>query len=440
MIRGISRGAARLARAIRPLPRFLVALIAVALVIRIAAAILLNFVIFASGGDFFTRGDEVAYDTVAWQQAQVWHGERAAVDADRRFLLNAFTYSGAAIYFVIGHHVFAVILLNCLVGALAVGLIAASAYQFFGPVAAYVSGIAVAIFPTTILMSGLNMKDPLFFLFVAAFVWLTTRLVQTRRARLLLPLLLALALIGNMRLYLLLLIIPLAPLAILLALRDTARRRWSLALGMIAGGLLLFLVGGGANFLARQVPRLNQQRFYVSSFANSGFVPTPEPTATTADPATPAPAGNSSRGDDYLSLARWLPTGILYALAAPFPWAATRTIERLVIPEMLLWYLLLALALLGLFQQRHRWRSYLFLLGYIAGIVVIFAISHGNYGGLVRQRATMLAPFVCIFSGAGASYLWAQWLRRQGRTASEDSSTPTREAQATGQLTQERAD
>lgn len=440
MIRGISRGAARLARAIRPLPRFLFALIAVALTIRITAAILLNFVVFASGGGFFTRGDEVAYDTVAWQQARVWHGDRPAVDADRRYLLNAFTYAGAAIYFVIGHHIFAVILLNCLVGALAVGLIAASAYQLFDPVAAYVSGIAVAIFPTTILMSSLNMKDPLFFLFVAAFVWLTIRLAQTRRARLLLPLLLALALIGNMRLYFLPLIVPLAPLAIVLALRDTARRRWSLALAVASAGLLFFLIGGGANFLARQVPRLNQQRFYVASFANSGFVPTPEPTATATAPATPAATGNSSRGDDYLSLARWLPTGILYALAAPFPWSATRTIERLVIPEMLLWYLLLALALLGLFHQRHRWRSYLFLLGYIAGIVIVFAISHGNYGGLVRQRATMLAPFVCIFSGAGASYLRAQWLHRQGRAASEDSITPTQEHQSVGRLSQEQAD
>jgi 4-amino-4-deoxy-L-arabinose transferase-like glycosyltransferase len=424
MVRGILRGAARLARATGPFPRFLVALIAAALLIRIAAALILHFVVFSSSGSFFTRGDEVAYDLTAWQQAQVWRGDRPEVDPGLRYLLNAFTYTGAAVYYLVGHHVFAVILLNCLFSALAAGLVAASAYRLFGLVAAYVSGIAVAIFPTTILLAALNMKDPLFLLLVALFIWLTIRLTQSRNYRLLLALLPLLALIGNLRLYILGLLLPLVPLALLLAARDTTRR-WAFALAALAVGTLLFVAGGGPALVAEQLPRLNQQRHVLSSTANSGYVPPPPPTS---EPTSPA--------DEARTLARWLPTGILYALAAPFPWAASRPVERMAIPEMLLWYLLLALALLGLVHRRRRWHDYLFLLGYIAGVLLIFAIFQGNYGVLMRQRSSMLAPFVAIFSGAGASYLWEQWLRRRGRTA-EAGTAPGPETPPTGHVARE---
>jgi 4-amino-4-deoxy-L-arabinose transferase-like glycosyltransferase len=432
MIRGIARGVTRLSLAVQPLPRFIVTLIALAFVIRVAAAILLHFVVFSSGASFFTRGDEVAYDITAWQQAQVWRGDLSQVEPGHRYLLNAFTYTGAAIYFVVGHHIFAVILFNCLIGAIATGLIAASAYHLFGRIAAYVSGIAVAIFPTTLLMSTLNMKDPLYLLFLSLFLWLAIRLTQTRNSWLLPPILLLMVLIGSLRLYILLMLLPLIPIALLFSLRASARRRWLLALATLGTGVLLFLVGGGGALLARQIPRLNQQRFYLSSTANSGYVPTRAPTARpAASSARPAATG------DYISLAKWLPTGILYTLAAPFPWAATRAIERMVIPEMLLWYLLLALALLGVVHQRRRWRSYLVLLGYLAGIVLIFATTHGNYGVLMRQRSTMLAPFVFILSGAGASFLWAHWLQRRGRAIAAADTVPDQETPPAVQLAQE---
>lgn len=131
---------------------------------------------------------------------------------------------------------------------------------------------------------------------------------------------------------------------------------------------------------------------------------------------SPSPIG-ASMG----RLLGWIPRGLSFALAAPFPWEAHRTIERLTIPEMLLWYAMLVLASIGVVVHRDSWRAYVHVLVYIAGMLLIFAIGQGNFGTLVRQRSMMLAPFVFLFSGAGAAWLWEQWRsRRRAERGSEE--------------------
>jgi len=114
------------------------------------------------------------------------------------------------------------------------------------------------------------------------------------------------------------------------------------------------------------------------------------------------------------SLLLWLPTGLLYVLAAPFPWAAHRLVEQILIPEMLLWYAALACAAVGLAVHWRRWRQYAHLLGYLAATLLTLGIVEGNLGTLVRQRG-MIIPFVLIFSGAGAAWLWSRWQSRMVR-------------------------
>jgi hypothetical protein len=111
------------------------------------------------------------------------------------------------------------------------------------------------------------------------------------------------------------------------------------------------------------------------------------------------------------SLLLWLPTGLTYVLAAPFPWAARRAVELAMIPEMLLWYAALVCATIGLIVHRRRWRHYAHLLGYLAATLLTLGIVQGNLGTLVRQRG-MLIPFTLIFSGAGAAWLWSRWRSR----------------------------
>src|SRR5205823_11370316 len=131
---------------------------------------------------------------------------------------------------------------------------------------------------------------------------------------------------------------------------------------------------------------IDQQRYAAAAGANSAFVPGPAPTT---EPTVVEPEGSGAAGRSLRSLIVWLPLGLAYAAAAPFPWAAHRAIERLTIPEMLLWYLAIALALVGLAVHWRAWPRYIHILGYLAGILLIFGISQGNLGTLVRQRGML---------------------------------------------------
>jgi hypothetical protein len=76
----------------------------------------------------------------------------------------------------------------------------------------------------------------------------------------------------------------------------------------------------------------------------------------------------------------------------------------------------MALAVGAIARHWRNWQQYIHLLGYIGGILLLIAIGQGNEGTLVRHRG-MLIPFVLVFSGAGAAWLWSRW-RAQRRTLS----------------------
>lgn len=390
---------------------FVVALVLVAFLLRAIAAVAVEQALYAAGRDGFLGVDDVGYDGLAWRQAQAWRGLAPPFDASYGPYINLYIYTAAALYWVTGHQPLAMKLLNCLFGALAAGLIFSIARRLFGYLAACLSGIAAAFFPTTFFWSVVHMKDTMLLFCVALLLWLMTWLVTTARWWLIPPLLVTLAPIGSLRIYIQGLVCMLVPTAVILQSRARFPRKWATGAVLVVACTTILWFSGGVNWLGTYFPLLNNQRYNMARSASSAYVPTPVPTASGPLPAdTPVASPRSS-------LIGWLPTGLAYALAAPFPWAARRTIERIIIPEMLLWYLFLALAALGLAVHWRSWQRYVHLLGYLAGVLLLFAIGQGNFGTLIRHRSTMLVPFVVIFSGAGAAWLWSYVRARRGTPA-----------------------
>jgi hypothetical protein len=96
-----------------------------------------------------------------------------------------------------------------------------------------------------------------------------------------------------------------------------------------------------------------------------------------------------------------LPTGLLYLLFAPFPWALRGVRQMLTLPETLVWYALWPALLRGLWQTlRHRLRPALPILVFAASLTVAYAIFQGNVGTAYRQR-TQVTMFYFIFMAAG---------------------------------------
>jgi hypothetical protein len=137
-------------------------------------------------------------------------------------------------------------------------------------------------------------------------------------------------------------------------------------------------------------------------------------------PGTLLSSDTETMGRPPSSLSRtlqYLPSGIWYLLGAPFPWETPKLSQKATIPDMLLWYLSVALAVLGLVVSRRRWRFLVLPLGYVLGIGLLLALVEGNVGTLFRHRA-MLIPITTIFSAAGAIWLWDWWAQKRALPAS----------------------
>lgn len=153
--------------------------------------------------------------------------------------------------------------------------------------------------------------------------------------------------------------------------------------------------------------------------AGGSPTPTPEPTPTPKPiPVQLVPSAKNSVAlttqvdSDATSLEgsaatnlRHLPIGLLFVLAAPFPWTARTPSELLTIPEMIIWYVCVLLAFLGVTQLlTRRDLRYAHGAAALAGITIIFALIQGSVGTLVRSR-DMMVPFTIVLTGVGFDYL-----------------------------------
>lgn len=102
---------------------------------------------------------------------------------------------------------------------------------------------------------------------------------------------------------------------------------------------------------------------------------------------------------------RNLPNGMLHVAFAPFPWTARSLLEFAAVPEMLLWYLLVPLSVVGGISLIRR-RDFGFIHGaaFLGGMFVALSLVASNTGTLIRSRA-MIIPFVIAFAAVGAAPL-----------------------------------
>lgn len=105
-------------------------------------------------------------------------------------------------------------------------------------------------------------------------------------------------------------------------------------------------------------------------------------------------------------------------LLEPFVWNAESLREKVVMPQNLLWYLLLPFAALGMVCALRRnaagvWVFPIFLFGFIS----VLAMAGGNVGTTFRHR-DMITPFVLLFGAAGVARLISAALG-EGETEAE---------------------
>lgn len=443
-----------------------------AFALRAATAVVLHVGSSAAGLGGFVTGDDREYYVVA-RAFVLWLTGRPEPPyvppywAGELYLFGTWVYVESALFLLVGALPLVPISLNAALGALTAVLSWGLAFRLHDARSATLAATLVALWPSLILWSALNLKDALALALIMLFLWSVARLrTRPALAGLVAPAL-VLVLMQSLRGYIFTGLSMLLPIGVW-TLTGLPRRKYRLLLAaaaIIGGGALAIDQAGlglGASLLERsemyrsgmavgartaitpaaplqvstgstfyvpvrdappvEPPRVHhvpsEVRIVIGTppqvtqrgvvHVQPGDVIIVGPGGTTPAPAEariPLPSAQvdmvryrpESQGDLVLKTIAYLPLGMLYSLFAPWPWLSERRQDLLTVPEMLLWYALLAGAAMTAWRMRREWRTILVPGIFAAGLLFVFAMVEGNWGTLYRHRS-MVIPTVIVLA------------------------------------------
>ena len=326
-------------------------------------------------------------------------------------------------YRVVGH------ILAAVFGAASAGL----AGRFLRRPFALAAGLTVALFPSQILWSSVVLRESLIWAGLAAMALVVGYSQQSdSRSRIVLSAML-LGLLFVAMVWLRVQTAVLALWCICPALLLGSGRR---AVRFLSATCLLvvvpWLVGpgpGASGFADAAVRRLGISRSYMSLSADSGVVEAvSDSLSACVDQLNRNRGGDSGTGNVRRSMidrpsGEWVcisdtsgeilivdnrlitsvkrvPGGLLDTLIRPLPWEASQNLGVLFAQlESILWVLMYALAIYGVWIHRKRYRllAFLTLLAFLIGLSG--AVSHGNLGTAFRHRGQMLFALAVLAMG-----------------------------------------
>jgi 4-amino-4-deoxy-L-arabinose transferase-like glycosyltransferase len=368
--------------------RFLVRIYGWTILIRYILAIILN--IFAANSTFAAAfwGDSGSYDFGGYQLALKWSGEPiTSVYMSGAISGYGWVYFVGAVYAIFGRNQLLVQLLNGLIGAATMLVIYAIAVRLFGRAAARWAALFMAFFPQVVFWSTGMYKDPAIQLCIALSMYAVLRLRDRLSFAMIVLFVVAELALVALRFYIAYFVAFAALATFLFGQKRSAARLFVTYVALIAALL-------GALNVAVKRETLERQ----ASYMTLGRLQT-----TREDQAM---WGQSAFGQEYdVSTAGGalaaLPTGLMYLLFAPFPWAVSGLRQALVLPETLVWYALMPAFVRGVvFALKRQFRAVLPILVFAVSLTAAYALMQGNVGTAYRQRA-QVTMFFFIFMGVG---------------------------------------
>jgi 4-amino-4-deoxy-L-arabinose transferase-like glycosyltransferase len=313
-------------------------------------------------------------------------------------------YFVGSVYYILGRNQLFVQCLNGLMGGLTVLVIYAIAARLLDRPAARWAALFMAFFPQVVFWSTGMYKDPPILLCIALAMYAVLKLRERLSLSMVALFVVAEVVLITLRFYIAYFVLFAALATFVFARRHGVMRM------VITYGLLLGVLYGALHF-AVQRETLEQQTTYM----------TLERLQTTREDQ--AMWGRSGFGQEYdvstpTGALSALPTGLVYLLFAPFPWAVSGLRQALVVPETLVWYALMPAFVRGLtFATKKNLRAVLPIVVFAVSLTVAYALMQGNVGTAYRQR-TQITMFFFIFMGVGVAE------RRRQRTLGT-AGTPT---------------
>ena len=115
---------------------------------------------------------------------------------------------------------------------------------------------------------------------------------------------------------------------------------------------------------------------------------------------------------------RYLVRSAVHYLTVPLPWQIQSRAMMLALPEVLLWYVLVLLAPVGIVAGIRRDRLLTCaLVAFVFGGAALVAVTGGNIGTLIRHRSLVM-PFMAWLSALGGVWLVVELMRRRANERS----------------------
>ncbi len=427
-----------LSRCARPADRrFLVALLVAGFLVRAALSVGLDALAWrvTHGQAFQTRVEDTGSFGVV-DHARAWamlgdsdyYSERAYVLAQRahhrRGPIGAYYYGGygqhgylhvlGAFYYLFDYSPVSVKLVNCLLGALLGPIMCCLTMTCFNATIARSTGILVSGFPSLVMWSATNLKDPSLFLLTSLLLLLFMRIREAarRETRVKYLLLFALTFVIHATLRSALYSVVLLGCLVASWLLSFPKRR---AAQYVVAALML---GIGAVLLHHFLRPLLWQVFS----RHLGYVWSPGTSYRFLPAQFYVPAYMETwmqSGHVNLPLLLGCAKGVAHFLLEPLPRRMDNFFALLSYPQMIVWYFALPLSLAGL-GAAARWnlRRSLPLLLTLSTWIIMGALTSGNVGTVFRIR-DMITPLMLLFTCAGA------WIVCSGRHGAEMAVAPS---------------
>jgi len=321
----------------------------------------------------------------------------------------AYPYINGFFHYVLGASTMGTVVLNMFAATWTALLTFMIGREMLNERVGKVAAVLVAVYPSLILWSVLNIRDALTTLVVAFVVLVAVRAHHRGRLKNLVMLAGGVLLLSTLRDYMGVLLLAGIGMGYAAAVRR-GRVGVTLAVGTV---ITLVLVITAVRFGVFSVEVIEdplasaaQLRSGLQQGAGSAF------------------GGGSDTGTVGGAL-RFLPLGLSFFLFAPFPWAMTSALQLSALPEVLLWYALIPFTVMGFRAvMGSRSRQSLVVISVLMVILMTYALVEGNFGTAYRHRAQVL-PLFFIFTAAGA----VQYrIRREARRTARMRSPPSVES------------
>lgn len=392
-----------------PLPdkKYLLRLFISGLAIRILLLTSYYAVSIATGGNGEMIPDSRLYFLRALSNLRIWTGqEQFPYQVEGNVGENGYIYILSFYYYLINFipqipnpvSLFSEKLINCLIGVLSAIPVFYISKEIFNRKIAKVSSFLAIFYPSLILWSITNVREPINILLASLGLFSMMRLFKNKEFKYLVILVISLLLLIPIRKYFFLFMLTVGGISFLVYLflyygKQTMRSIFAL----IAILIFLSFTDFGKGIKTRYLAKVNfdnfAQKLYVQ---NDGFLSEGGVLYKIYD------NGFICNGKvDEIKFIKAFIKGWGYFLLVPLPWWISSFSQLSAYPQLILWYCLLPFALIGLiFAIRYRFRESVVIIIYLLTVTSQFALVEANVGTAMRHRDLVIV-FYFIFAAAG---------------------------------------